>query len=92
MKPRIFLGSSAQQEKLVAALTRGLADIAEVDAWTAVFNPGVTQIVKLPNRGHALTIDHGWQEVAQTALDFVKRFASPGYQPGRSVGTAPADR
>ena len=38
-------------------------------------NPGVTEIVKIPNRGHALTIDHGWREVAQTALDFVKRFA-----------------
>ena len=34
----------------------------------------VTQIVKMPNRGHSLTIDHGWPEVAQTALDFVKRF------------------
>ena len=34
-------------------------------------NPAVTKIVKLPNRGHALTIDHGWREVAQTALDFV---------------------
>ena len=38
-------------------------------------NPGVTEIEKLPNRGHALVIDSGWQEVAQTALDFVKRFA-----------------
>jgi len=38
-------------------------------------NPGVTEIVKMPNRGHSLTIDHGWPEVAQTALDFVKRFA-----------------
>src|SRR4051812_33123826 len=38
-------------------------------------NPGVTQIVKMPNRGHALTIDHGWREVAETALKFVKRFA-----------------
>jgi pimeloyl-ACP methyl ester carboxylesterase len=37
-------------------------------------NPNVTEIKKMPNRGHALTIDHGWQEVAQTALDFVKRF------------------
>jgi pimeloyl-ACP methyl ester carboxylesterase len=37
-------------------------------------NPGVTEIVKMPNRGHALTIDHGWREVAQTALDFVKPF------------------
>jgi non-heme chloroperoxidase len=38
-------------------------------------NPAVTEIAKIPNRGHALTIDHGWREVAQTALDFVKRFA-----------------
>jgi non-heme chloroperoxidase len=38
-------------------------------------NPGVTEIVKVPNRGHSLTIDHGWSEVAQTTLDFIKRFA-----------------
>jgi non-heme chloroperoxidase len=38
-------------------------------------NAAVTEIVKVPNRGHSLTIDHGWREVAQTALDFVKRFA-----------------
>ncbi len=37
-------------------------------------NPNVTEIKQMPNRGHSLTIDHGWQEVAQTALDFVKRF------------------
>jgi pimeloyl-ACP methyl ester carboxylesterase len=37
-------------------------------------NSGVTEIVKIANRGHSLTIDHGWREVAQTALDFVKRF------------------
>jgi pimeloyl-ACP methyl ester carboxylesterase len=36
-------------------------------------NHAVTEIVKMPNRGHALTIDHGWREVAQTALDFVER-------------------
>ena len=38
-------------------------------------NPAVTEIVKIPDRGHSLTIDHGWREVAQTALDFVERFA-----------------
>jgi len=38
-------------------------------------NPGVTEIVQLPNRGHSLTIDHGWREVAETSLNFVKRFA-----------------
>ena len=37
-------------------------------------NPNVTEIEKMPNRGHSLTIDDGWQEVAQTALDFVRRF------------------
>jgi pimeloyl-ACP methyl ester carboxylesterase len=37
-------------------------------------NEGVTEIVEIPNRGHALTIDSGWREVADTALDFVKRF------------------
>ena len=36
-------------------------------------NPAVTEIVKIPNRGHALTIDHGWREVAQKALDFIER-------------------
>jgi pimeloyl-ACP methyl ester carboxylesterase len=37
-------------------------------------NEAVTEIVKIPNRGHSLTIDSGWREIAQTALDFVKRF------------------
>ncbi len=36
-------------------------------------NPAATEIVKMPNRGHSLTIDHGWREVAQTALEFVER-------------------
>ena len=37
-------------------------------------NEGVTEIVEIPDRGHALTIDSGWREVADTALAFVKRF------------------
>jgi pimeloyl-ACP methyl ester carboxylesterase len=37
-------------------------------------NKGVTEIIEIPNRGHALTIDSGWREVADTALAFVKRF------------------
>ena len=36
-------------------------------------NPGVTEIVKIKGRGHALTIDSGWREVADTALAFVQR-------------------
>jgi non-heme chloroperoxidase len=37
-------------------------------------NEGVTEIVKMTGRGHALTIDKGWREVAETALAFVQRF------------------
>jgi non-heme chloroperoxidase len=39
-------------------------------------NEGVTEIVEMQNRGHALTIDSGWREVADTALNFVNRFRS----------------
>ena len=38
-------------------------------------NDGVTEIMKVPGRGHALTIDHGWQEVADITLAFVQKYA-----------------
>jgi len=47
MKPRIFLGSSGKQARLVQALTRGLSDVAEVQPWTTVFNPGVSTLDRL---------------------------------------------
>ena len=37
-------------------------------------NPGVTEFTEIPGRGHALIIDDGWTEVAQTALAFIRRF------------------
>ena len=37
-------------------------------------NPGVTEIIEIPERGHSLTIDHGWREVAETALTFVGKY------------------
>jgi hypothetical protein len=39
-KPRIFLGSSGKQAKLIQAITRGLAEVADVEPWTTTFNPG----------------------------------------------------
>jgi len=39
-------------------------------------NPATTEVARIPNRGHSLTIDSGWREVAETALAFVKRFPS----------------
>jgi pimeloyl-ACP methyl ester carboxylesterase len=41
-------------------------------------NEGVTEYVEIPGRGHSLTIDSGWREVADTALAFVQRFAPAG--------------
>jgi non-heme chloroperoxidase len=41
-------------------------------------NKGVTEIVKIPGRGHALTIDAGWREVADTALVFIEKYAPAG--------------
>ena len=38
-------------------------------------NPGLTEFVEMPGRGHSLTIDSGWRDVADTALAFVRRFA-----------------
>ncbi|MBA3867621.1 MAG: alpha/beta hydrolase [Anaerolineae bacterium] len=37
-------------------------------------NPGVTEIKEIPDRGHSLTIDRGWKEVAETALEFVGKY------------------
>jgi non-heme chloroperoxidase len=38
-------------------------------------NQDVTEIIQMPGRGHCLTIDHGWREVANTALGFVEKYA-----------------
>jgi hypothetical protein len=46
-KPRIFLGSSGKQERLLRALARGLADVADVESWTTTFNPGTSTLERL---------------------------------------------
>jgi hypothetical protein len=46
-KPRIFLGSSGQQTKLLQALTRGLSEVAHVEPWTTSFNPGTSTLERL---------------------------------------------
>ena len=51
-KPRIFLGSSGKQAKLLQALTRGLEDVAQVDPWTTSFNPGTTTLDRLVELAH----------------------------------------
>ncbi|MFD2082523.1 Esterase/lipase [Actinopolymorpha cephalotaxi] len=39
-------------------------------------NPGTTEYAELPERGHSLVIDHGWEEVAQVALSFLTKVAT----------------
>lgn len=51
-KPRIFLGSSGKQEKLLASLTRGLEDVAHVVPWTTSFHPGVSTLERLVELAH----------------------------------------
>ncbi len=46
-KPRIFLGSSGKQAKLLKAITRGLEDVADVEPWTTTFNPGRSTLDRL---------------------------------------------
>jgi hypothetical protein len=46
-KPRIFLGSSGKQAKLLQALLRGLDDVGHVEPWTTSFNPGTTTLERL---------------------------------------------
>ncbi|HEU5041320.1 MAG TPA: TIR domain-containing protein [Gemmatimonadales bacterium] len=53
-KPRIFLGSSGKQTKLLQGLTRGLEEVAHVDPWTTSFNPGTTTLDRLVELAHAV--------------------------------------
>jgi len=46
-KPRIFLGSSGKQAKLLQAITHGLEDVADVEPWTTTFNPGRSTLDRL---------------------------------------------
>jgi hypothetical protein len=46
-KPRLFLGSSGKQQKLLQALTRGLEGVAHVEPWTTSFHPGTTTLGRL---------------------------------------------
>jgi len=51
-KPRIFLGSSGKQAKMLQVLTRGLEDIAHVEPWTTSFNPGTSTLERLVELAH----------------------------------------
>ena len=80
MKPRIFLGSSGQQERLLQSLTRGLQDIAEVEPWTTVFNPGVSTLDRLVE----LTREVDFAAFVFARDDWTTTGASPDAVPGEA--------
>jgi len=80
-KPRIFLGSSTQQEKLLQALARGLQDVADVEPWTTVFNPGVSTLERLVELTHE--VDFAAFIFGQD--DWTSRGATPDATPGQAT-------
>ena len=85
-KPRIFLGSSGIQEKLLEALTRGLEDIANVQPWTTAFHAGTSTLERLVELTH---------EVDFAAFVFARddwtSSSKPGTHEQRSPQASPRD-
>jgi hypothetical protein len=79
-KPRIFLGSSGKQAKLLAALTHGLVETCHVEPWTTSFNPGTSTLERLVE----LT-----REVDFAAFVFAQDdWTSPAVSPAPETGIA----
>ncbi|MCJ8156392.1 TIR domain-containing protein [Sphingomonas sp. LaA6.9] len=82
-KPRLFLGSSGKQEKLLQALTRGLSDIAQVEPWTTSFNPGTSTLQRLIDLTRE--VDFAAFIFAQDDWTTVGAPASPGHDTAQAA-------
>jgi hypothetical protein len=80
--PRIFLGSSGKQTKLLQALTRGLEDVAHVEPWTTSFNPGTTTLERLLELVHE--VDFAAFAFARDDWTTDSRSASSPTEPGQA--------
>ena len=81
-KPRIFLGSSGKQEKLLQALTHGLEEVAHVEPWTTSFNPGTTTLERLVELAHE--VDFAAFAFAQDDWTTSSLPATPSMGPGQA--------
>jgi len=86
-KPRIFLGSSGQQVKLLQALTRGLQDIAHVEPWTTSLTPGTSTLERLVELAHE--VDFAAFVFARD--DWTTTSASSSSVPAGTAQTSPRD-
>jgi hypothetical protein len=81
-KPRIFLGSSGKQAKLLESLARGLKDVAHVEPWTTSFNPGTTTLERLLELTRE--VDFAAFVFAQDDWTTNNPAAEPGAMPGQA--------
>lgn len=81
-KPRMFLGSSTKQAKLLEILTRGLDDVVHVEPWTSSFNPGTTTLERLLELTRE--VDFAAFVFAQDDWTTVGPAASPASAPGQA--------
>lgn len=79
-KPRIFLGSSGKQAKLLETLTRGLETVARVEPWTTVFDPGTTTLGRLLE----LTREVDFAAFIFAQDDWTSANSPPGEQAGQA--------
>lgn len=79
-KPRIFLGSSGKQAKLVAALSRGLGEIAHVEPWTTSFDPGTSTLERLIE----LTREVDFAAFVFASDDWTTYSSPPASEPGQA--------
>ena len=86
-KPRIFLGSSGKQAKLLHALARGLEDVAHVEPWTTALNPGTTALERLLELAHE--VDFAAMVFAQD--DWTSASPSSDTPPPESGQASPRD-
>src|SRR5262249_27104238 len=85
-KPRIFLGSSGEQVKLLQALARDLEDVAHVELWTTSFNPGTTTLDRLLELAHEVD----FAAFAFAGDDWTTKSASASY-PAETGQASPRD-
>jgi len=64
----LLIIAGAKDNTVPLAITRAMYDVQRRSSWP-------TEIAEVPDRGHSLTIDHGWADVAEIALEFVTRTA-----------------
>lgn len=66
----MLIAAGAADHTIPLAITRAMFKVQEK-------NSGITESVEISNRGHSLTIDHGWGDVADLSHDFLSRFLVP---------------